>query len=81
MNDDTEFATPWAQAFVNVLQGLGPPYGVVGPSCPEGNRNILTHDFTHRLHQEIFEDYYPPVLSDWFMVSSGILFKPIIFKQ
>ena len=33
--------------------------GVVGPTCREGNTNILTHDLVHRTHLEIFEYYYP----------------------
>lgn len=47
---------------------MGPPYGVVGPLCNQGNRKILTHDFTHRLHMDIFDrKYYPPELNDWWM--------------
>ena len=42
--------------------------GTVGPACRQGNRKILTHDFTHRKHMDIFEGtYYPPELSDWWM--------------
>merc|ERR1712147_160284 len=42
--------------------------GAVGPMCKQGNRKILTHDFTHRKHMDIFEGtYYPPELSDWWM--------------
>jgi hypothetical protein len=84
VNDDTEFATSeWTSKFVRALAAMSPPnVGVVGPSCPQGNRAILTHDFTHRSHMEIFGtgelvsganpgrefgSYYPPVLSDWFM--------------
>jgi len=69
VNDDTEFkADEWTSKFVKALKGMGAPaYGVVGPSCPQGNRAILTHDFTARSHVEIFGDYYPPVLTDWFM--------------
>ena len=33
-----------------------------------GNQGILTHDFLHRIHMEIFEmNYYPPELTDWWM--------------
>jgi hypothetical protein len=50
------------------LSTLTEPYGVVGPLCNQGNEKILTHDFTHRLHMEIFEmNYYPPELVDWWM--------------
>ena len=68
VNDDTELATPWAADFVRALRSLD-NVGAVGPSCAQGNRKILTHDFTHRTHMNIFgEDfYYPPALSDWWM--------------
>ena len=47
---------------------MGPPYGVVGPACKQGNTGIMTHDFTHRTHMEIFnKTYYPPELVDWWM--------------
>ena len=37
--------------------------GAVGPACRQGNRRILTHDFTHKTHMEIFGgQYYPPAL-------------------
>ena len=49
-------------------QKLSKPYGVIGPLCNQGNERILTHDFTTRLHMEIFEmNYYPPELVDWWM--------------
>lgn len=47
---------------------MGFPYGAVGPLCRQGNTKILTHDFTHRTHMEIFDgEYYPPQLTDWWM--------------
>jgi hypothetical protein len=47
---------------------MGFPYGVLGPLCRQGNTAILTHDFTHRTHMEIFDgEYYPPQLTDWWM--------------
>ena len=53
---------------VRVLGSFSPPnVGVVGPLCAEGNTLIMTHDFVHRTHLEIFEHYYPPVFSDWWM--------------
>lgn len=68
VNDDTEFITPWAAQSIEILLGFEPPnVGVVGPICNEGNTQILTHDFVHRTHLEIFEFYYPPVLCDWWM--------------
>lgn len=47
---------------------MGPPYGVVGPLCKQGNTEILTHDFTHRTHMEFFDrQYYPTNLTDWWL--------------
>ena len=68
LNDDTELIDNWPTIFVNALNSLGKPYGVVGPTCRQGNQKILTHDFVHRLHMEIFEmNYYPAQLTDWWM--------------
>lgn len=67
VNDDSEFLSPWAYKFVRTLQGMGSPYGVIGPWCNQGNTKILTHDFTHRTHMDIFEDYYPSLLTDWYL--------------
>jgi len=66
VNDDTLMVTPWASAFVCALCSFGPPYGVVGP-VESIHISILTHDFVHRTHLAIFDDYYPPQLSDWWM--------------
>lgn len=66
LNDDTELLTNWPSIFVQSLRTLGPPYGVVGPFCEQGNTAILTHDFVHKTHMEIFDQsYYPPQLTDW----------------
>jgi hypothetical protein len=68
VNDDTEFIHNWPTIYVRTLLSLQVPYGVIGPLCNHGNERILTHDFVHRLHMEIFEgNYYPPELSDWWM--------------
>jgi hypothetical protein len=68
INDDTELLSPWPKAFVRTIERLGAPYGVVGPLCNQGNAKILTHDFVHRLHMDVFEmNYYPPELTDWWM--------------
>ena len=69
VNDDTEFVgAGWAAQAVGALRALSPPnVGVVGPICHEGNARILTHDFVHRTHLQIFEFYYPPIFSDWWM--------------
>lgn len=68
VNDDSEFLQPWTYHFVRALLGMGPPYGVVGPSSAQNNVRILNHDFTHRVHMEIFNgNYYPSQLSDNWM--------------
>jgi hypothetical protein len=44
--------------------------GVVGPSGKHdasATRFMITHDFVHKTHLRIFDTYYPPVLSDWWM--------------
>jgi hypothetical protein len=69
INDDTELVTKqWTSAFINVLASFKPPMlGVVGPTCLEGNTNILTHDFVHRSHLDIFATHYPIELTDWWL--------------
>ena len=67
INDDQRFETPWAHLFVDALQAMGPPYGVVGPACAQGATHILVVDFTHRMHHEIFLTHYPHSLLSWFM--------------
>jgi len=68
INDDTEFLTKWTTPFVNTLAGFIPSnVGVVGPTCLQGNTLIMTHDFVHRNHFEIFGFHYPPELTDWWL--------------
>ena len=68
VNDDTKFVGPWADTAVHALGAFDPAnVGVVGPICPEGNTLIMTHDLVHRTHLDIFEHYYPPIFSDWWM--------------
>ena len=65
-NIEIEFLTSRTLSSPN--KEMSPPYGVVGPACKQGNVEILTHDFTHRTHMEIFnKTYYPPELIDWWM--------------
>ena len=42
-----------------------PNVGVVGPLHKGGNEGILTFDFVHRTHIDIFGYYYPRVFTDW----------------
>lgn len=66
VNDDTQFDGPWIHSALSNLQRLVPAnVGMTGPFCPEGKTSIMTHDLTHRTHLDIFEHYYPPVLTDW----------------
>jgi hypothetical protein len=68
INDDTIMASPWANQFVKAMGKLGAaPYGAVGPR-DDRNPQILTHDFTHRTHMDIFTPYYyPDIFLDWYI--------------
>jgi hypothetical protein len=67
INDDTELMGHWPSIFVSAVKALPPPFGVVGPTCLQGNGQILTHDFVSRMHMEVFEmNYYPPVRDSLF---------------
>jgi len=49
-----------------VQNNFSPPnVGVVGPLHKGGNEDILTYDFVHRTHIDIFGYYYPRVFTDW----------------
>jgi len=67
VNDDTEMKTAsWVEAFIAVLERYSPPrVGVVGPKHSGGNEGILTYDFVHRTHVDIFGFYYPRLFTDW----------------
>ena len=68
VNDDTVMeTTEWTEKLVDQLLRFNPPnVGVSGPWFRDGNIAILTHDFVHRTHIDIFGYYYPRVFSDWF---------------
>jgi len=68
VNDDTVLSTAkWSSAFTSILNSYQPRnVGVVGPTHDVGNLKILTYDFVHRTHIEIFGFYYPRVFTDWF---------------
>ena len=68
VNDDTRMDTGgWVEAFTAVLNRYDPPrVGVVGPRHSGGNEAILTYDFVHRTHVDIFGFYYPRLFTDWF---------------
>jgi hypothetical protein len=68
-NDDSRYPdrSDWLEVFIDDLQKRSPPnVGVVGPTCLEGNTGILTHDFVHRTHYEIFGFHYPRFFIKWF---------------
>lgn len=68
LNDDTEPTSAWAVDFTSTLREFEFPYGVVGPDHVGGKSAILTHDFVHRTHMQIFDKlYYPVELVDWWM--------------
>jgi len=68
VNDDTVMETPgWTERLIEQLMRNSPPnVGVSGPWFRDGNTAILTHDFVHRTHIDIFGFYYPRVFTDWF---------------
>ena len=68
VNDDTVMETTgWTERMIQQLLRFNPPnIGVAGPWFRDGNTAILTHDFVHRTHIEIFGFYYPRVFTDWF---------------
>lgn len=56
----------WMESFVEVLDQYDPPrVGVVGPDHEGGNKAILTYDFVHRTHIDLFGFYYPRMFPDW----------------
>ena len=68
VNDDTEFHGRWPKLYVETLMNMSKPYGVIGPRCTTTHNRILTHDFVHRTHMDIFnKKYYPLELVDWWM--------------
>jgi len=56
---------PWTTAFIRALDRFSPSrLGVVGPTCLEGIPSILSNEFVHRTHTDVFEVFYPPELVD-----------------
>lgn len=68
INDDSKIITAnWTEAFVDRLSKFSPAnVGVVGPNHKGGNLGILTYDFVHRSHVDIFGFYYPRIFTDWY---------------
>ena len=64
-NDDVKLQSKsWITMAVNALSKMN-NIGVVGPKTLRGKREILTLDFTHRTHIDIFGFYYPYELKNW----------------
>ena len=68
VNDDTRMLTGgWTEKFISTLEAYDPPrVGVVGPNNSGGNVGILTYDFVHRTHVDVFGFYYPRLFTDWY---------------
>ena len=68
LNDDVQLVTRnWTWPFISTLQKSDPPnVGTVGPQHFGGNEAIITLDFVHRTHVDIFGFYYPRKFTDWF---------------
>ena len=75
INDDTEFgSSDWVTKGIAMLASYDPPFvGVVG-AIEKNTKGIysppdlLPHDFTHRVHMDIFKRaYYPEVFSNWYI--------------
>lgn len=68
VNDDTVFQTSgWTEKFIQALAKFQPPFiGVVGPNHTGGKIAILTYDFVHRNHIDMFGFYYPRTFTGWF---------------
>jgi hypothetical protein len=70
INDDTILTSKWTKRLVAAIEEMDPPLvGTAGPLCVgnRANTDIMTHDFVHRSHLDIFDTYYPVVLADWWM--------------
>ena len=67
VNDDTLMQTAnWTARFIQELAKFSPPnVGLVGPKHSGGNTAILTYNFVHRTHIDIFKTFYPPDFTDW----------------
>ena len=68
VNDDTLMQTHgWTERFIQELAKFSPPnVGLVGPTHSGGNTAILTYNFVHRTHVDIFKYFYPHNFTDCF---------------
>ena len=68
VNDDTEIVlSGWTEALVHALANQKPPnFGLVGPKHRGDHQAILTHNFVHKIHIDIFSFFYPRVFETWY---------------
>ena len=68
VNDDTLMQTHgWTERFIQELAKFSPRnVGMVGPTHSGGNTAILTYNFVHRTHVDIFKSFYPRNFTDWY---------------
>ena len=70
VNDDSEFVTTeWITLATSALQAFSPTnVGVVGPTCHQGNQEIMTHDMVHAAsHYSIFDTYYANEFDNYYI--------------
>ena len=65
--DDSVLKTSgWTEALITALQCMHPPnVGLVAPNITRAPKNLLTFEFVHRTHFEIFGYFYPYVFRHW----------------
>ncbi len=68
LNDDTILLTAdWTTLFHSNLKASNPAYfGLTGPHHIGGKETILTYDFVHKTHIDIFGFFYPRVFPTWY---------------
>ena len=68
VNDDVQLMNRnWTAEFILALQNSDPEnVGVVGPKHLGGNEALITLDFVHRTHIDIFGFFYPREFLDWY---------------
>ena len=67
INDDTRFLSwHWPQYLTQALAKMNPKnVGISGPNHIHGNTKVLTYNFVHRTHVDIFGYFYPREFVDW----------------
>lgn len=84
INDDTMFITEnWTSIFAKALADMVPPnVGLVGPTVSNIYKSILTYNFVHKTHFDIFGYFYPKYFTDWFADDwITLVYKPYHMKM